>query len=76
MSFVEHEENRHHETNEGSQVVPAEVVLENNDGEERKHRKRDALLDDLELTSNPMRLAGTMKLYSKRAIAQEKSTTV
>ena len=49
MSFVEHEENRHHETNEGSQVVPAEVVLENNDGEERKHRKRDALLDDLEL---------------------------
>lgn len=49
LSFVEHEENRHHETNEGSQVVPAEVVLENNDGEERKHRKRDALLDDLEL---------------------------
>ena len=47
--LVEHEENRHHETNEGSQVVPAEVVLENNDGEERKHRKRDALLDDLEL---------------------------
>lgn len=30
-------------------MVPAEVVLENNDGEERKHRKRDALLDDLEL---------------------------
>ena len=47
--LVENKENSHYQANEGGQVVPAEVVLENNDGKERKYRERDALLDDLEL---------------------------
>ena len=47
--LVENKENSHYQANEGGQVVPAEVVLENNDGKERKHRERDALLDDFEL---------------------------
>ena len=42
-------ETSHYQANEGGQVVPAEVVLENNDGKERKYRERDALLDDFEL---------------------------
>ena len=36
--LVENKENSHYQANEGGQVVPAEVVLENNDGKERKHR--------------------------------------
>lgn len=47
--LVENKENSHYQANEGGQVVPAEVVLENNDGKERKYRERDALLDDFEL---------------------------
>ena len=44
--LVENKENSHYQANEGGQVVPAEVVLENNDGKERKHRVGYPGVDD------------------------------
>lgn len=48
-SFVEDEEYRQHKADEGSEVIPAEMAVEGDHGENGKHRERDAFLDDLQL---------------------------
>jgi hypothetical protein len=74
LPFVKNEKHGKANTSESRRVVPAEFFPEIGHRKNREDRKCDDLLDRLELSgadsNEPMRLAGTWKQYSKKAIPQ------
>ena len=47
--FVENEEDSHYEAQERGQMIPSELIVEQQNRKDRKDGERDALLDDFEL---------------------------
>jgi hypothetical protein len=79
LPFLKYKKYGQHDQSKANQVVPGQLIrFEDENGNEDKHRERNGFLNGFEfeqierspVTTYPIRLAGTWKMYSKNASPQ------